>query len=88
MNTDRVRVVRLLSYEGPRKHVEVTVQRSIKGTVIYGDLTIHAVTLHEFPFILSSDLVVMENEELTKTISLMQKYISELEEKLRLVVMP
>lgn len=52
MDEDIVRVIRILEYVGPRKHVEETLERSIKGTDTHKNLTIRAATLGDFPEIM------------------------------------
>jgi hypothetical protein len=56
MNEDKVRVIRILSYEGPRSAVEAQIERSVSGTRIWGrlgaEVKITAVTLGTFPEIL------------------------------------
>lgn len=61
MTTDRVRVLRLVEYEGPREWVERTVEKSIHGTKDVfngtgagGPYYIRAVTLGSFPEILKA----------------------------------
>lgn len=57
MAEDRVRVIRILEYVGPRSWVEKTVAKSIHGTKEISptmDATITGVTLGSFAEILSS----------------------------------
>jgi hypothetical protein len=59
--TDRVRVMRVLIYEGPRDWMETTLNKSIKGTIHVGHgATISAATIGEFPEIIKA------HEEATK----------------------
>lgn len=54
MTEDRVRVLRVIEYVGPRSWVENIVTRSIHGTKECGrDRFIHAATLGTYPEILS-----------------------------------
>ena len=46
---DRIRVQRLVIYEGPRDKVEATVARSIQGERNFGGVAVFAVTLQAFP---------------------------------------
>ena len=53
---DKVRVLRLIEYIGPRDWVEAVVRRSIHGTQGFGDgKTIRVATLGEFPEIIEID---------------------------------
>jgi hypothetical protein len=57
--SDRVRVMRILIYDGPREWVEKTVQRSIMGTKVIDPNDsvkkyISAYTLSEFPEIIKA----------------------------------
>lgn len=58
---DRVRILRIIAYEGPRHWVEKTIRDSIHGTKVITSLTIQgggnitAVTLGEFPEILNQE---------------------------------
>jgi hypothetical protein len=62
--SDRVRVLRIIQYEGEREWVEATVARSIHGRVDLPRGTITAVTLHEFPQVVDEATVdeVLEPE--------------------------
>lgn len=54
---DRVRVLRLIEYEGPRSWVESTVLRAIHGTRVIGPANnqrITGVTLTQYPEVLSA----------------------------------
>jgi hypothetical protein len=55
--SDRVRVLRILSYEGPREWVEMTVAKSIHGTkhVEREQASITGVTIGDFPEILNQE---------------------------------
>ena len=51
---DRVRVIRIVVYEGPRDWVEATVKKSIHGTRDVGPgRAIHASTIGAYPEILT-----------------------------------
>jgi hypothetical protein len=54
MGEDRVRVLRLVEYEGPRNLVEAQILNSIHGTrmTCQGRVRITAVTLDQFPEVL------------------------------------
>jgi len=61
--TDRIRVLRVLEYEGPRGLVESTIERSIQGLKEFGKLTIRAATVGNYPEILTQmDEVIDDNE--------------------------
>lgn len=53
---DRVRVLRLYAFEGPRKKIEEQINRSISGTRTFGprdaEVTIYAATIGSFPDII------------------------------------
>ena len=54
---DKVRVVRIVQYEGPRSNVERVVAQSIHGTHTFGqDVYISAATLGTYPEILEKAL--------------------------------
>jgi hypothetical protein len=52
MTEDKVRVLRILEYVGPRKWIEETVARAIHGTRHLANGSITAVTLGEYPEVL------------------------------------
>lgn len=49
---DKVRVLRIIEYVGPRIDVERQINNSIHGTKQWGKVTMHAVTLGSYPEIM------------------------------------
>lgn len=66
---DRVRVLRLIEYIGPRSLVEKAVERSMHGTKIFGELQINVATIGTFPEILDTALKVEEREKRSRAIA-------------------
>lgn len=64
MSIEKVRVLRVIEYVGPRKWVEATLARSIHGTMKFypegGPAEIRAATVDQFPGVLGPEL---EKEE-------------------------
>jgi len=65
MPEDRVRVLRVLEYTGPRRAVEDLVSRSIHGERMYGfpPISIRAATLGSYPEILGTKPVAKPGDE-------------------------
>lgn len=55
--SDRVRVLRVIEYEGPRDWVEKTINQSLHGTFEIPGISgvIRAVTIGDFPSLLGGD---------------------------------
>jgi hypothetical protein len=54
---DIVRVVRVLEYVGPRSHMEaVLAQNAVKGTRVFGPLTIREAMLGDFPEVVEQNV--------------------------------
>jgi hypothetical protein len=59
MDKDKVRVMRILVYEGPRKSVEDTLKHSmvpLEGSEIIGELTIKSTIVDKFPEVLDKEV--------------------------------
>jgi hypothetical protein len=69
--TDRVRVLRVIEYEGERQWVEKTVEQSLHGRKQMALGTITAVTLYEFPVclekagVVKGELILTQDQEQT-----------------------
>lgn len=52
---EKVRVLRVLEYAGPRDRIETVVASSIQGTKVFGDCAIRAATIGAYPEVLTAD---------------------------------
>jgi hypothetical protein len=69
MSEDRVRVLRLIEYIGPRSLVEHVLNTSFHGTKKFGSLMINVATIGTFPEILDTALEVEEREKKARAIA-------------------
>lgn len=85
---DRVRVLRILEDEGPRKKIEETLSRSVQGTRIWGESRVTGVTLGGFPQLIGDltterDKALAREEDLGKRLNETLEMVAGLEKELK-----